>query len=271
MINMIKLLGVLVITVIIFGSCSEYQKVVKSDDYQLKFHQANELFDKQKYNKSIVLYEQVYQNSPKTDQGQVSYYRLAKSYYNLGDFYMSGYYFNSFIQRYPYSSKVEESLFMVAMCSVKNSPEFHLDQEETNIAINKVQQFINEYPESKLVDSCNNIIDNLRLKLEIKDFEKVKLYSKTESFKAATTAAQIFLENYPRSKFTEEVWYLLVKNSFSLSKNSISSKKKERFEQTIERYRNFATLFSNSSYVKELKYVEIESQKELSLLTNSKS
>lgn len=268
---MIKLLGVLVITVIIFGSCSEYQKVVKSDDYQLKFHQANELFDKQKYNKSIVLYEQVYQNSPKTDQGQVSYYRLAKSYYNLGDFYMSGYYFNSFIQRYPYSSKVEESLFMVAMCSVKNSPEFHLDQEETNIAINKVQQFINEYPESKLVDSCNNIIDNLRLKLEIKDFEKVKLYSKTESFKAATTAAQIFLENYPRSKFTEEVWYLLVKNSFSLSKNSISSKKKERFEQTIERYRNFATLFSNSSYVKELKYVEIESQKELSLLTNSKS
>ena len=271
MINMIKLLGVLVITVIIFGSCSEYQKVVKSDDYQLKFHQANELFDKQKYNKSIVLYEQIYQNSPKTDQGQVSYYRLAKSYYNLGDFYMAGYYFNSFIQRYPYSSKVEESLFMVAMCSVKNSPEFHLDQEETNIAINKVQQFINEYPESKLVDSCNNIIDNLRLKLEIKDFEKVKLYSKTESFKAATTAAQIFLENYPRSKFTEEVWYLLVKNSFSLSKNSISSKKKERFEQTIERYRNFAILFSNSSYVKELKYVEIESQKELSLLTNSKS
>lgn len=268
---MIKLLGVLVITVIIFGSCSEYQKVVKSDDYQLKFHQANELFDKQKYNKSIVLYEQIYQNSPKTDQGQVSYYRLAKSYYNLGDFYMAGYYFNSFIQRYPYSSKVEESLFMVAMCSVKNSPEFHLDQEETNIAINKVQQFINEYPESKLVDSCNNIIDNLRLKLEIKDFEKVKLYSKTESFKAATTAAQIFLENYPRSKFTEEVWYLLVKNSFSLSKNSISSKKKERFEQTIERYRNFAILFSNSSYVKELKYVEIESQKELSLLTNSKS
>lgn len=271
MIKMMKLLGVLFIVAIFLGSCSEYQKVVKSDDYQLKFQQANELFDKQKYNKSIVLYEQIYQNSPKTDQGQVSYYRLAKSYYNLGDFYMAGYYFNSFIQRYPYSTKVEESLFMVAMCSVKNSPEFHLDQEETNIAINKIQQFINEYPESELVDSCNKIIDNLRFKIEIKDFETVKLYSKTESFKAAATAAQLFLENYPRSKFTEEAWYLLVKNSFSLAKNSISSKKKERFEQTIERYRNFASLFSNSSYVKELKYVETESQKELSLLTNSKS
>jgi len=266
-----RVIGILFIAVFILGSCSDYQKVVKSDDYPLKFQQANELFDKQKYNKSIVLYEQIYQNSPKTDQGQVSYYRLAKSYYNLGDFYMAGYYFNSFIQRYPYSSKVEESLFMVAMCSVKNSPEFHLDQEETNIAINKIQQFINEYPESELVDSCNTIIDNLRLKIEIKEFETVKLYSKTESFKAATTAAQLFLENYPRSKFVEETWVLLVKNSYYLAKNSISSKKKERFEQTIERYRNFASLFSNSAYLKDLKYVETESQKELSLLTNSKS
>jgi outer membrane protein assembly factor BamD len=266
-----KVIGILLIAVLVLGSCSEFQKVVKSDDYQLKFDRANQLFDNQKYNKSIVLYEQIYQNSPKSDQGQVSYYRLAKSYYNLGDFYMAGYYFNSFIQRYPYSSKVEESLFMVAMCSVKNSPEFHLDQEETNLAINKIQQFINEYPESQLVDSCNRIIDNLRFKIEVKEFETVKLYSKTESYKAGATAAQLFLENYPRSRFIEEAWVLFVQNSFFLAKNSISSKKKERFEQTIERYRNFASLFSNSTYIKELKYVEIESQKELSLLTNSKS
>jgi outer membrane protein assembly factor BamD len=266
-----KVIGILLIAVYLLGSCSEFQKVVKSDDYQLKFDRANQFFDGQKYNKSIVLYEQIYQNSPKSDQGQVSYYRLAKSYYNLSDFYMAGYYFNSFIQRYPYSSKVEESLFMVAMCSVKNSPEYHLDQEETNMAINKIQQFINEYPESELVDSCNKIIDNLRFKIEVKDFETVKLYSKTESFKAAATAAQLFLENYPRSKFTEDTWALFVENSFLLAKNSISSKKKERFEQTIERYRNFVSLFSNSAYLKDLKYVETESQKELSLLTNSKS
>ncbi|MFM7662168.1 MAG: outer membrane protein assembly factor BamD [Bacteroidota bacterium] len=260
----------LLFILIALSSCTDYRKIVNSDDYDLKFKTANELFDKKKYNKSILLFEQIYQNSPKTDQGQVSYYRLAKSYYNLGDFYMAGYYFNSFIQRYPYSDKIEESLFMVAMCSVKNSPEYQLDQEETNIAINKVQQFINEYPESKLIDSCNKIIDNLRYKIEIKEFEIVKLYSKTESYKAASAAAKIFLEAYPRSKFTEEAWYILIKNSFYLSKNSINSKKKERFEQTIERYRNFASLFSNSSYLLELDFVETESQKELNLLTKSK-
>jgi outer membrane protein assembly factor BamD len=252
-------------------SCSDFQKVVKSDDYQLKFNTANDLFDKDKYNKSIVLYEQIYQNSPKTDQGQVSYFRLAKSYYNLKDYYMAGYYFGSFMQRYPYSPKVEECLFMVAMCSVKNSPEYHLDQEETNVAINKIQQFINEYPNSTLIDSCNKIIDNLRFKLEVKDFETVQLYSKTESYKAAVTAAKIFLENYPRSEFNEEVWGILVKNSYLLAKNSISDKKSERFEQTIERYRTFASLFPESVYSKQLKYVVAESEKELLLITNRKS
>lgn len=256
---------------IILVSCSDFQKVMKSDDYQLKFKTANELFDKAKYNKCIMLYEQIYQNAPKTDQGQVSYYRLAKSYYNLKDYYMAGYYFNSFIQRYPYSERVEESMFMVAMCGVKNSPEYHLDQDETNVAINQIQQFINEYPNSTLVDSCNRIIDNLRLKLEIKDFETVKLYSKTESYKAAATAAKIFLDNYPRSEFVEDAWYILIKNSFLLAKNSISNKKRERFEQTIESYRNFASLFPNSAYVKQLKNIPAECENELLLITKRKS
>ena len=267
---MMKVLLLLAI-VLFFTSCSEYQKVVKSDDYELKFSFANQMFDNEKYNKSIVLYEQIYQNSPKTDQGQVSYYRLAKSYYNLKDYYMAGYYFNAFIQRFPYSNKVEESLFMVAMCSVKNSPEFHLDQEETNVAINNIQQFINEYPNSELVDSCNRIIDDLRFKIEIKEFEAVKLYSKTESYKAAVTSAQLFIEKYPRSTFVEESWAILIKNSFFLAKNSVASKKRERYEQSIERYRNFASLFPNSGYVRELKYIETESDKELNLLTNRKS
>jgi hypothetical protein len=56
-----------------------------------------------------------------------------------------------------------------------------------------------------------------------------------------------------------------------LAKNSISNKKSERFEQTIERYRNFATLFPKSEFVKSLNYVETESEKELNVLTKRKS
>jgi outer membrane protein assembly factor BamD (BamD/ComL family) len=61
------------------------------------------------------------------------------------------------------------------------------------------------------------------------------------------------MEKYSKSKFIEETYYLLVKNSYLLSINSIPSKKLERIEQTNERFSNFVVLYPKSNYLKELK------------------
>lgn len=244
----IALLLVLIITV----ACNDYNQIIKGDDYQKKFNKANSLFDEKEFDRCIVLYEQIYQHSPKSGEGELSYYRLAKSYYEIEDFYMSGYYFSSFVQRFPFSTKTEEAYFLMAMSNVKNSPEFSLDQTETEQAITSIQGFVDRYPQSKLIDSCNHVIDNLRFKIEKKDFEQVRLYAKTENYRAAVTSAEIFLEKYSKSIFFEETYYLLVKNSYYLALNSIPSKKIERIDQTIERFSNFANLYPNSDYKKEL-------------------
>lgn len=251
---------------LVLFSCSDYNAIVKGDDYNKKFEKANMLFDQKEFDRCIVLYEQIYQHAPKTGEGELSYYRLAKSYYEIEDYYMSGYYYSSFVQRFPFSPKTEEAYFMMAMSNVKNSPEYSLDQSETEQAINSIQAFVDRYPQSKLVDTCNSVIDNLRFKLEKKDFEQVKLYAKTENFRAAVTSSEIFLEKYSKSRFCEEANYILVKNSYLLAINSIPSKKLERLEQTKERISNFASLYANSTYMKEidglLKQVEKEEQKD---------
>lgn len=236
----------------IIAACSNYNEIVKGDDYDAKLVAANELYELEKYDRCIVLYEQVYQHAPKTDQGEVAYYRLAKSYYLMNDYYMAGYYFGAYTQRFPYSVKNEEALFLLALCSVKNSPNWTLDQTETLIAINNVQDFVDRYPESNLIDSCNRVIDRLRFKLEQKDYHKVALYAKTENYRSAMTAADIFNAAYPRSIYREEVTYLAIINNHLLAINSIESKKNDRIDQTIERYRNFAVEFPASGYLKEL-------------------
>ena len=233
-------------------SCSDYRKIVNGDDYQLKFELSNKLYDKAEFERSIVLFEQVYQHSPKTSEGELCYFRLADSYYKLEDYNMAGYYFNSFVERFPYSKKSENALFLKALCSVNNSPEFSLDQSETIIAINNVQQFVDVFPQSILVDSCNKIIDKLTFKLELKDFDAVKLYSKTQNYKAAVTSCEIFMDKYMNSRFSEEVNYIYVKNSVFLAKNSIESKKEERIEKSNERFLNFVKNYENSIYIKEL-------------------
>ena len=250
-----KLLFAFAIITSLLG-CSGYNQVVKGDDYQQKFELANKLYEDKDFDRCIVLYEQIYQHSPKTGEGELAYYRLAKSYYEIEDFYMSSYYFGQFIERYPYSTKNEEAHFLMALSSVKNSPEYSLDQTETEGAINTVQQFIDRYPSSTLVDSCNRVIDRLRFKLELKEYEHVKLYDRTENYRAAVTAGEIFIENYSKSKFSEEVYYLIVKNSHLLSLNSIETKKVERIEKTWERITNFVILYPNSNYLKEVKLIE---------------
>jgi hypothetical protein len=60
------------------------------------------------------------------------------------------------------------------------------------------------------------------------------------------------MEHYSRSKFLEEVHYMVVKNSYFMTINSIESKKSERSSQTIERFRNFAIRYASSKYLNEL-------------------
>jgi outer membrane protein assembly factor BamD len=232
-------------------SCSTYSKVVKSDDYDKKFELANELYDKNQWVKSINLYEQVFQRMPKTGQGELAYFRIGKAYFTEQNYYLGGYYLSTFTEKFPNSPKAEEARFLSAMCTVKNSPGYSLDQTETELALNELQMFINRYPNSNLIDTCNIIMDKLRFKLERKDFEGVRLYHKMENYKASTTSAEVFLTKYPMSSFREEAYLILLKDYYLLAMNSIDTKKSERIEKAMERYRTFAFEFPSSSFKKE--------------------
>ncbi len=98
----------------------------------------------------------------------------------------------------------------------------------------------------------NGLENKLEFKLELKSFDAVKLYSKTENYKAAVTSSEIFIDKYMNSRFSEEVNYIHVKNSVFLAKNSIESKKEERIDQSKERFLNFVKNYEKSIYFKEL-------------------
>ncbi len=246
----------------IITACSSYSKVYKSDDYAKKLEQADHYFDTKKYNNAINLYEQIYQRYSKQSEGEAAYFKIGKAYYLNDDYYMAGYFLGQFAQRFPFSSQVEEATFLSALCSVKNSPNYSLDQSETDIAINNLQQFVDRFPNSPLVDSCNTIVSNLRTKLEVKDFEHVRLYSKTMNYRSAVTSSEIFIRDYPVSPFREEAFFILVNNSILLTRNSVDYKKFERANATIERLRIFNLEFPESKYLKLFKATNKEMEKE---------
>jgi outer membrane protein assembly factor BamD len=248
--GMLKLKNLIIFSLILSAlvACGEYNGIVKSDDYDAKLAKAESLYESKSYNRALVLYEQVYQRYPRDGRGEIAYFRLANSYYAIEDYYMAGYYFSNFVNRFPISPKAEESLFMSAMCSVKNAPAEPLDQEESEIALNELQLFVQRYPESELVDSCNQVMDKLRLKLENKAFLSVKLYAQTENYQAAVVSGRSFIEEYPQSKNREEVAFIMLQNGYILATKSVFSKKKARLEEVLSIYESYKSDLEKRRY-----------------------
>jgi outer membrane protein assembly factor BamD len=238
---------------VLFGlalaSCDSYNKLLKSNNYELKLKKAREYYDKEHYIRASQLYEEMIPIVKGTPQAEEVYYYYTWSEYYMGDFLLSQYHFKNFTRQFPESKHTEECYFMNAYCYFLTSAGYHLDQTSTKNAIKEFQSFVDAYPESERIDSCNKIIDKLRLKLERKDYEIVKQYYKLDDWKATIVTTQNFIKEYPSSVYVEEIYYMLINSYYLLAINSVYSKKGERLDGAIENYLKFADLYSKSSYL----------------------
>ncbi len=232
-------------------SCSEYNKVLKSSDVELKYTKAIEYYDAGEYNKALSLFDELGTLFRGSSRSEIVHYYIANCHYQLKDYYFANYYFKNFAKTYPNSPKAEDSFFRSAYCSYLNSPNPSLDQKDTEQAIDEFQLFLNRYPTTTLKDSANAMIDELRMKLEVKAFEIAKLYYQTENYKSATVALNNVLREFPESSRREEINFLMVKSSYLLAINSIETKKEERLTATIETYHKFVDSFDDSKYRRE--------------------
>lgn len=255
--------------IVLVSSCGGFNKIVKSDDYAVKQEKAALYFQNGQWDRSATLYEQIYQRYSKGPIGEESYFKLAKSHYFLEDFYLAGYYFSNYRERFFLSPYAEEATFLGAMCAVKNSPNYSLDQADTYKALNELQRFIDLYPKSELVDSCNRIMDRLQGKLEQKKYESAKQYYKMQNYRSSAVAFDALLEEFPGTDKREEAMFLALKSIYLLAQNSVDAKKSDRYSDTIKRYRKFATLFPQSKYLKEAEGYSKLSEKALEALSKN--
>jgi len=244
-------------------SCSDYQKLLTSTDYDLKYKKAIEYFDKKDYTRASTLLEELLTVYRGTDKSEEVGYRYAYCYFNQQDYVMAGYYFKNFVSSHPNSPRAEECAFMAAYCLYEDSPNSSLDQANTLKAIDELQLFMNEYPASTRKDECNRLIDELRDKLVKKSFDSASLYYKLSDYKAAIVAINNSLKEYPDTKYREELIFLLLKSNFDLASNSVAEKVKERYQSTAEAYLAFADEFPQSKHLKEAERINATASKYL--------
>jgi outer membrane protein assembly factor BamD len=253
----------IILVLVILYSCGGYQAIMKSDDLNFKFESAKKYYDEQEYFKALPLLDELHTLLRGTEKSEEIDYLLAYTHYGLESFTLASYHFASFTLKHPTSKYKEELAYMSAYCFYLDSPKFSLDKTSTVKAIQELQFFIDEYPESARIEECNKIIDQLTNKLQKKALSIAKLYYNIGDYKAAITSLNNVILDFPAIENIDEIQFLILDSNYKLAQNSVSSKTNERFNNTVASYLYFSSNYENSARMKDANSIYKKSIKQL--------
>lgn len=235
-----------------FISCNEYQKLLNSDDASEKYKQAELYYNNGEYRKANRLFEQIIPKYRAKPQAQRIIFFFADSYFQTKSYYLASYQYESFIKSYPESDRIQEATFKAAKSYYFSSPKYSLDQKDTYTAIEKLQVFINLYPDSEFTAEANQMISELQEKLEQKDFEIAKQYFKIRDYRSAIRASEIFIAGFPGTKYREAALLNKFRASYVIAVNSVALKKLDRLVELQQQQEVILRYYPETLFLDEL-------------------
>ena len=258
----------------VLTSCGEYNKVLKSTDYEYKYEAAKSYFGKGQNTKAAAILEELITILKGTDKAEESLYMLGMTYYNQGDFITASHYFSTYYNTYPRGTYTEQARFYPGKALFLDTPEPRLDQSSTYKAIQELQMFMEYFPASNRHQEAQQMIFDLQDKLVMKDYMAARLYYDLGSYTgnssysttgnnylACIVTAQNALKDYPYTKLREDISILLLRAKYDMAKESVEEKKEERMRDAIDEYYAFKNEFPESKYTKEVENIYKDAKK----------
>ncbi|OAV66259.1 DNA uptake lipoprotein [Bacteroidales bacterium Barb6] len=252
-----KILFPLMLIAVLFSSCGEYNKVLKSTDAEHKYSYAKKYFNAKKYSKSATLLEELYTIFKGTVNAEESLYLLAQSYYGMTDYQTASQYFETYYTTYPNGEYTELSRYYSGYGLYLDSPEPRLDQTLTYKAIEQLQLYMEYYPQSERAEEAQNIMFELQEKLAHKELQAIRLYYNLgtymgNNYLASVITAQNALRNYPYSKYREDFMYYIIRSKYELALVSVDEMLQGRYREVTDEYYNYTNEFPEGKYIRQI-------------------
>lgn len=248
----------MMISAVLLSSCGEYNKILKSTDYELKYSYAKKYFNAKQYSKSATLLDELVTIFKGTAYAEESLYLLAQSYYGQKDYQTASQYFETYYTTYPKGEYTELARFYSGYGLYLDSPDARLDQSQTYKAIEQLQLYLEYYPQSERAAEAQNILFELQEKLAYKELLATRLYYNLgtymgNNYLSCVITAQNALKNYPYSKYREEFMFLVIRSKYELSLVSVEEKLQGRYRDVVDEYYNYMNEYPEGKYVKQVK------------------
>jgi outer membrane protein assembly factor BamD len=260
--------SVVFLAIILMAGCQPLNKILKNPDPHYKLRMAEQYYANKKYVQAQQIYEDIMPFFRGQPEFEDIFYKYAYTAYNQKDYLNAENLFKNYLEVYPNSPRSEEIDYMRAYTFYKQSPKAELDQSATLKAIGIFQTFINTHPGSVKNKEANEIIDQLRQKLEVKDRKAAQLYFDIGQFRAAAVAFNTMLNQYADTENADQYKLMAIKSYFRFAELSVEDKKVERFEKVIEEANDFMDRFPASPLATEVQQFVTQSQNNLKLYTN---
>ena len=232
----------------VLSSCGEYNKLLKSTDYEYKYEAAKNYFAKGQYNRSATLLNELITILKGGDKAEESLYMLAMSYYNQKDYSTAAQSFITYFNTYPRGQFSELARFHAGKALFLDTPEPRL------------------YPQSSRKQEAQNMIFALQDKLVLKELYSARLYYNLgnymgNNYLSCVITAQNALKDYPYTDYREDLSILILRAKYEMAVNSVEDKKMDRYRETVDEYYAFKNEFPESKYLKEAERIFKDSQK----------
>jgi len=253
-------------------SCNkQFDNAMKSQNKDVILATANDYYAQKKWRQAIELYELLPKMVAGTPDAAEVVYKVAYANYYDKNYQLAGHRFKSFAIGYPSDERAEEAAYMAAICYYQGSLDYNLDQESTISAIDELQSFLDNYPDSERTKNISELIEELTYKLELKYYEIARQYYKMMDYKAADLSFENVLEDYPSTKLRPQIINYRMRAQERLAKGSIFDLKEERLESAIAFTKQVEKDYPDSENSEEAVKIREELLKEKEAFTKAKS
>ncbi len=225
------------------------------------------------YQKGLAEYEDGdYENATEYLQGVFDFGRthqwaadaqllLARAYRDNEEFLLAANEFTRFTQIYRSDERVPQAEYELAMTYYDRSPNYRLDQTDTERAIVQFQLFIERYSSNPLIEDAQARITELRGKLARKQIHTAQLYERREYFNAAAVSYEAAFDRFYDTEYADDALLGAMNAYYEYARLSIRARQQERLQKAEENYDRLIQIFPDSPLVKEAEaiYTEVQS------------
>ena len=213
--NLIVIAALLVVSLV---SCNrgprQYRPVVDPELVKLSkeqiFERAEAQFEDRKWQRARTYYSHLYETYPNDPLGRRSLLRVADTFYGQGgpvNLVEAQYKYRDFINRYPTSEFADYAMLRIAMTAFQQMERPDRDQQKTREAVEKFNDMLRTYPNSKLKAEAETKRQEALGRLAQHEHIVAKYYMKRGSWNAAVQRLNFLVDTYPLFEDRSRVLY----------------------------------------------------------------